>query len=131
MIEYPYLVAFALIEQNGERAMPLGGKSLRSLIEEGENPGKRGEEIAFELLLRVFQKSDEGGCKRAEGEKSLLLIQISMENMQKEIPHLKKKWIDSGNSELFFKNLETICQGVWTLSFSRAEGMRFTKYNCH
>ncbi len=127
MTDYPYLIALALIEQNGERAMPLGGKSLRSIIDEGDNPGKRGEALAMELLLRVFQRSDEGACKRIEGDNSLLLIQISMETMQKEIPHLKKQWIDSGNSEQFFHNLQNICDGVWALAFSRNEGIRFSK----
>ena len=32
MPEYPYLVAIALVEQDGKRLMPIGGKSIKEVI---------------------------------------------------------------------------------------------------
>ena len=62
MSKYHYLIALALIEQNNVRAMPLGGKSLKSSLG-GSDPGKTGEDLAKELLIRVFQRSEKGTLK--------------------------------------------------------------------
>ena len=65
MASQDYLIAIALIEQNLVRAMPLGGKEIKDNLEESENFKKLGEEVVLNLLLRVFQRSDEGALKRA------------------------------------------------------------------
>ena len=56
MADAPYLIALALLEQNGERAMPLQGKSLPA---DGD-PGEVGREQALDLLTRVWHRSDAG-----------------------------------------------------------------------
>ena len=127
MTENPYLIALALIEQNKNNAMPLGGKSLKQAINRDDDPGETGHHLAKELLLRVFQRSENGALKRAAGEKSLLLIQISIENMYNKLPLIKAKWIETGDSEMFFSQLKTLCDGIWSFSFSREDGMRFVE----
>ena len=52
MIEYPYLIAIALIEQDGERLMPLGGKSLTTALNNNENPMIAGQSLIQQLLIR-------------------------------------------------------------------------------
>ena len=69
MASQNYLIAIALIEQNLLRAMPLGGKEIKDNLEESENLKKLGEEVILNLLMRVFQRSDEGALKRASEEK--------------------------------------------------------------
>ena len=63
MASQDYLIAIALIEQNLVRAMPLGGKEIKDNLEESENFKKLGEEVILNLLMRVFQRSDEGALK--------------------------------------------------------------------
>jgi len=65
MASQNYLIAIALIEQNLLRAMPLGGKEVKDNLEDQENFKKLGEEVVLNLLLRVFQRSDEGALKRS------------------------------------------------------------------
>ena len=85
MASLPYLIAIALTKQDKKRAMPIGGKSLKAPISEDNDPGHFGEAIALELLLRLFQKSDETIVSRVAGNKSLLLVEISMENMHEKL----------------------------------------------
>ena len=63
MANQDYLIAIALIEQNEERAMPLGGKEIKDNLEEN-NLSTLGDEVILNLLLRVFQRSDEGYLRR-------------------------------------------------------------------
>jgi len=49
----PSLIALALLEQQGERAMPLQGKSLREPLPADGAPGAVGHQQALELLMRV------------------------------------------------------------------------------
>ena len=76
MASQDYLIAIALIEQNLVRAMPLGGKEIKDNLEESENFKRLGEEVILNLLMRVFQRSDEGALKRASEEKGLLLVHM-------------------------------------------------------
>jgi len=64
MASQNYLIAIALIEQNLVRAMPLGGKEIKDNLEESGYFKKLGEEVILNLLMRVFQRSDEGALKR-------------------------------------------------------------------
>ena len=64
MASQNYLIAIALIEQNNERAMPLGGKEIKGDIENKEIFKKQSEEVILNLLLRLIQRSDEGPIKR-------------------------------------------------------------------
>ena len=75
MASKDYLIAIALIEQNLVRAMPLGGKEINDNLEDADNFKKLGEEVILNLLLRVFQRSDEGALKR--GRKSFHLLNLN------------------------------------------------------
>ena len=125
MIDHPYLIALALIEQEGKRGIPLGGKSLISPIDANGDPGETGIKLAQQILLRVLQKSDSNPIRRAAGDKSILIIQISMNLMQERIPLIKSNWINSGNTTKLIEDLANICEGVWSISFSRDKGIHF------
>jgi len=72
MADAPYLVALALVERDGKRALPLTGKSRSAAAAETPDPGEDGRTLALELLLRLWQRSDEGAQQRGAGEDSLL-----------------------------------------------------------
>ncbi len=127
MIEYPYLIAIALIEQDGERLMPLGGKSLTTALNNNENPMIIGQSLIQQLLIRVFQLSEKAPVKRYFGNKSLLLIQIPMLAMQEQIPLIKSEWINTGETEKLISQLNEICEGVWQVLFTREEGLSCSK----
>ena len=127
MIDYPYLIALALIEQEGKRYMPLGGKSLSSAISLNSNPGETGSGLAQQVLLRVLAKSQSSPIRRVYGEKSLLIVQIPMNVMQEQIPLIKASWINSGNSEKLIEDLKSLCEGGWSMSFTRDKGIHFDK----
>ena len=82
MANQDYLIAIALIEQNEERAMPLGGKEIKENLEEN-NLSTLGDEVILNLILRVFQRSDEGYLRRVSSDKSLLLVHMHPKRMQK------------------------------------------------
>jgi hypothetical protein len=69
MADSPYLLAIALFEQNGKRAMPLGGRSLpkNAMRDDAMVPAPIASELALELLLRVWQRSDQGPLQRDAG----------------------------------------------------------------
>jgi hypothetical protein len=83
MASQDYLIAIALIEQNNVRAMPLGGKEIKEKLEEQSNLIKLGEEVILNLLLRVFQRSDEGALKRVSQDNGLLLVHMHPKKMPK------------------------------------------------
>ena len=126
MASQDYLIAIALIEQNLVRAMPLGGKEIKDNLEESENFKKLGEEVILNLLMRVFQRSDEGALKRASEEKGLLLVHMHPKRMQKELPFIKSEWIRDGDTQQFLKYLGNLSKEVWTASFVKYKGIEFT-----
>ena len=127
MASQDYLIAIALIEQNGVRAMPLGGKEIKNnLLEDKENFNKLGEEVILNLLLRVFQRSDEGALKRASEDKGLLLVHMHPKRMQKELPFIKSEWIRDGDTNQFLKYLGNLSKEIWTASFIKYKGIEFT-----
>ncbi len=130
MLLYPYLIALALIEQEGIRAMPLCGKSLKEVIQEDSDPGFQGENLANQLLIRIFQKSEKAPLRRAAGDTSLLFLQIPMEELQGTLPACKADWIRSADTALFLSRLNSICHGIWTLQFNRDDGLKFKRLDC-
>ena len=60
LAEAPYLVALALVEFDGKRALPLTGKSQSAAAADAVDPGDDGRTLALELLLRLWQRSEEG-----------------------------------------------------------------------
>ena len=122
MASQDYLIAIALIEQNDLRAMPLGGKEIKTNLEE-DNLNKLGEEVILNLLLRVFQRTDEGALKRVSQDKGLLLVHMHPKRMQKELPFIKSEWIRDGDTNQFLKYLGNLSKEIWTASFVKYKGV--------
>ena len=123
MASQDYLIAIALIEQNLIRAMPLGGKEVKDNLEDPENFKRLGEEVVLNLLLRVFQRSDEGALKRVSEDKGLLLVHMHPKRMQKELPFIKSEWIRDGDTNQFLKYLGNLSKEIWTASFVKYKGV--------
>jgi hypothetical protein len=115
----PYLVALALIEQEGRRALPLAGRSQKEVAAEGEAPDELGRALVLELLLRVWQRSDEGLLKRAAAAESLLLVELPMERLPEDLPVLKAAWLNSGDAEAFRKGLQGMSPRAWTIAVEK------------
>ena len=111
MADAPYLIALALLEQNGERAMPLQGKSLRELLPADGDPGEVGRQQALELLVRVWQRSDQGALSRAAGDQSLLVVAVPIEALQEDLPALKAQWLNSGDTPALVQGIAAL--GAW------------------
>ena len=126
MASQDYLIAIALIEQNLVRAMPLGGKEIKdNLLEDKDNFNKLGEDVILNLLLRVFQRSDEGPLKRASEDTGLLLVHMHPKRMQKELPFIKSEWIRDGDTNQFLKYLGNLSKEIWSASFIKYKGIEF------
>ena len=126
MAESPYLVALALVEQEGRRILPLTGKSRpASTATVPADPGEEGKTLALELLLRLWQRSDEGALRRAAGEASLLLVELPLEVMSEELPILKATWIRSGDTAAFQERLATLVARAWRIAIARYEPVSF------
>jgi hypothetical protein len=124
MAESPYLVALALAEQEGRRILPLTGKSRQEALLPAD-PGEEGRTLALELLLRLWQRSDEGPLRRAAGESSLLLVELPLEGMSEQLPILKANWIRSGDTAAFQERLATLVSRAWRISIARYEPVSF------
>ena len=127
MSEFYYLIALALIEQQGKRFMPLGGKSIKELECKEEIMLEKARPIALEVLLRVFEKSDEGLIRRFAANQSLLIANLPMNEMQINIPKFKSEWIEKGNTPKFISDMNNISLGLWTVEFIRYEGIKFSQ----
>ena len=126
MASQNYLIAIALIEQNLVRAMPLGGKEIKDNLENKDYFKKLGEDVVLNLLLRVFQRSDDGALKRASTDHGLLLVHMHPKRMQKELPFIKSEWIRDGDTQQFLKYLSNLSKEIWTASFIKYKGLEFT-----
>jgi hypothetical protein len=115
MADAPYLIALALLDQQGQRAMPLQGRSLPQAVAADGDPGEEGYRQALELLLRVWQRSEEAPLRRAGGELSLLLVEVPLEALQVELPAIKARWLNSGNTTLLLSDLAALGGGLWSL----------------
>ena len=119
MADSPYLVALALIEQDGKRALPLGGRSQKTVAAEGSAPGQLGKELTLDLLLRVWQRTDQGSLQRAAGLDSLLLVELAMERLPEDLPTIKAAWLNSGDTAAFKTALQAISMRGWTVSIEK------------
>ena len=128
MADSPYLLAIALFEQNGKRAMPLGGRSLPKDVTQDERgvPAQLASELAFELLLRVWQRSDQGPLQRVAGPGSLLMTELGMEHLPEDLPLLKAAWLTTGDSAAFRQGLLAITSRCWSVSVAKFEPIAFT-----
>ena len=116
MADAPYLIALALLEQGEGRALPLQGKSLREPLAPGADPGAVGHQLALDLLMRVWQRSDQGPLRRVAADQSLLLITVPIEALQEQLPALKAAWLNSGDTAALLQGLRQIASGVWQLA---------------
>ena len=116
MADSPYLVALALIDQGGRRALPLAGKSQAVVAAEGDAPDQLGKELALDLLLRVWQRSDDGPLQRAAAADSLLLVELPMERLPEDLPQIKADWLSSGDTTACLEALKWISSRAWRLS---------------
>ncbi len=128
MAAAPYLVALALIEQEGKRALPLAGRSLSAEAAAAEQPTQVAHSLALELLLRLWQRSDEGSLRRACGVESLLLVELPMECLPEDLPRLKADWLNSGDTEAFQASLQAICGRAWTMSIAKFEAVALSAW---
>lgn len=127
MADAPYLIVMALLLQNGTRALPLQGKSLRSALACDEDPGEIGRQQALELLLRVWQRTDAGDLRRCAGPESLLLAQVPIEALQTELPQLKADWLNSGDTSALIQGLEQLSTGLWMLKAEPRSASTYTR----
>ena len=125
MADAPYLIALALLEQNGERAMPLQGKSLREPLAADGDPGEVGRQQALELLVRVWQRSDQGALSRAGGEQSLLVVAVPIEALQEDLPALKAQWLNCGDTAALVQGLAALGTGVWSLNLEPRQPLAY------
>ncbi len=128
MADSPYLLAIALFTQNGKRAMPLGGRSLPkdATQDEAGVPAPIAHELALELLLRVWQRSDQGPLQREAGPGSLLMVELGMEHLPEGLPRLKAAWLTTGDNPAFLRELLAISSRCWSVSVEKFEPITFT-----
>ncbi len=126
MAEAPYLIALAFLEQNGKRALPLAGKSWGGDTAGSEDPGEDARALTLELLLRVWQRSDEGALQRAAGGASLQLLVMPMEVMNAQLPVLKATWLAGGDTDTTLQRLQALASRSWQVSVAKYEPVTFT-----
>jgi hypothetical protein len=125
MADAPYLVALAMLERGGKRALPLTGRSCRPEAAQAEDPGELGHGLALELLLRLWQGSDAEALRRVAGDSSLLLVELPLETMSEQLPILKADWIHDGDTDRFQSRLAELARRGWTISLAKYEPIRF------
>jgi hypothetical protein len=129
MADAPYLVALALLEIGGKRALPLAGRSQPASAAEAADPGDGGRTLALELLLRLWQRSDEGPIQRAAGENSLLLVEMPLDLMSEQLPLLKASWIAGGDTSDVLRKLEELAIRGWRILFAKYEPVSYQPWS--
>ena len=64
LADSPCIVVMAVIDQQGRRALHLGGRSQKEAARQGEAPEALGHVLVLELLLRVWQRNCKPTCER-------------------------------------------------------------------
>ncbi len=129
MANAPYLVALALVELDGKRALPLTGKTQSAAAAEAQDPGDDGRTLALELLLRLWQRSDEGPLQRAAADNSLLLIEIPLDVMSEQLPLLKASWLATGDTAAFEASLKALVIRGWRMGIAKYEPVSFSPWS--
>ncbi len=122
MADTPYLVALAVVEVDGRRALPLGGQSWAAALAETE-PGELGRSLALDLLLRLLQRSEEGALRRLAGDDSLLLLEMPLEQMSERLPQLKAAWLAGGDTDTLLKDLRALAGRRWRVTTAKYDGV--------
>lgn len=125
MADAPYLVCLALVQQGRERRLPVAGQSWPGSEEERQDPGDRGHALALELLLRLWQRSDEGPLARAAGDPSLLLLEMPLEQMSDRLPLIKAAWLRGGSTEECLAGLQGLATRGWWVGVAKYEPVTF------
>jgi len=125
MADTPYLVALALVEHDGRRALPLGGQSWTGAAN-AEDPGELGRSLALDLLLRLLQRSEQGGLRRLAGDDSLLLLEMPLEQMSEQLPALKATWLAGGDNGTLLAALRALSGRAWRVTTAKYEGVSFS-----
>ena len=125
MAETPYLMALALVELNGKRSLPIAGRSQGEAAAHHADPGQEGLGLALELLLRLWQRSDEGPLQRAAGDTSLLLVEIPLAVMSETLPSLKARWLADGDTQAFQAGLRALAHRGWRVVFAKYEPVSY------
>lgn len=125
MADAPYLVALALLEVGGNRALPLTGKSIPEALRGAADPGDDGRILALELMLRIWQRSSEAPIQRAAGDNSLLLVEMPLELMSEQLPLLKARWIAGGDTTEVLQRLEGVVNRGWRMVFAKYEPVSY------
>jgi hypothetical protein len=125
MADAPYLVALALLERGGQRALPLTGQSQPAAAAAAADPGSLGHTLALELLLRLWQQSALQPLRRIDADASLLLVELPLEGMSEQLPQLKADWLNSGDTAAFHQALRQLALRGWTIQQARYEPIRF------
>jgi hypothetical protein len=128
MADAPYLVALALVELDGKRALPLTGKTQSPGAAEANDPGDDGRTLALELLLRLWQRSDEGPLQRAAADSSLLLVELPLDVMSEQLPLLKASWLASGDTVAFETSLQALVIRSWRIGIAKYEPVSFSPW---
>ena len=92
---------------------------------EAPDPGEDGRTLALELLLRLWQRSDEGAQQRAAGEDSLLLLEIPLETLSEQLPVFKADWISGGETAVLLRRLQGVARRGWRVSIAKYEPVQF------
>ena len=87
-----------------------------------------GRTLALELLLRLWQRSEEGPLQRAAGEASLLLVELPMELMSEQLPLVKANWISGGETAALLTSLEGLAIRAWRISIAKYEPVSFVAW---
>jgi hypothetical protein len=128
MADAPYLVCLALVDQDGQRRLPVAGKSQAHATAPGDAPGAEARSLVLELLIRLWQRTDQGAIARACGEDSLLLLELPLEWMSNELPSLKAAWINGGATESLLIGLQEHTIQGWRVSMAKYEEPRLTPW---
>lgn len=124
MADAPYLVALALVEFAGKRALPLTGRSLPAAATM-EDPGEIGHTLALELLLRLWQRSEEAPLQRAAGDNSMLLVEMQMEAMLEQLPQRKASWLSGASTEEVLQEIRSLANRAWRIAIAKHEPVTF------
>jgi hypothetical protein len=129
MADAPYLVCLALLHRGGQRALPLTGRSWSQGAAGGaEDPGEEGQRLALELLLRLWQGSEETPLQRAAADDSLLLLEMPLEQMSQQLPLLKASWLSRGDTAVLLAGLKGLAHRGWRISVAKYEPIRFSPW---
>ncbi len=127
MADSPYLVCLALVSQEGSRSMPLGGRSQQQNMSSREAPEALAHALALELLLRIWQRSDDGPLQRAAGSKALIVVELQMERLPEDMPRIKADWLNNGDTAAFMAALQSISLRCWSLSIEKFRPVALTQ----